>query len=299
MLKLLDNSKLPSLMVNDMSSNSNANFSPYPKVSEDYSVRTLSIIKSDMASRCYNLCVGDEALFFSRDECVWKVHPSGIIEEYARMKDGSLIAGIAFDQNNALFVLTATGVLIQIDENKKGHTVVSLSTVLDVEHPIQICDLSYASGVLCASVQFRNGSGILRLAPTGSVMWISRTTKCGTLGIFVEKDKFVWSVELENNSIVKRKPTPNASPLVEINIDGLNLNMDDVREGRICKDLNQELYVSAKDTVFRLSEKEPTMVEPIATGINTVTGLCFWKKSLYILESGTARILEVSEINCA
>ncbi len=283
------------LEVDKMPFENNKNSLLYPKVSDDYSVSTVSIIKPALASHCYNLCAGQDAIFFSRNDSVWKVYPDGVIEEYIRIQDELPIAGIAFDHNFELFVLTSAGTLFQIANNKKGRTVASLSSFLDVDHSVQMCDLSYGNGVLCASVQLAEESGILRIAPSGSWMWISRTTDEGTQGISVTKDKMVWSVESKIGKVLKRRPIKDSKPILSVNIDNSNSLMSpNIRDGRICNNSDNCVFFCVGAKIFKLVTLEPRRVELIADGVKDVTGMCYMTNSLYVLEAGAARILELS-----
>jgi hypothetical protein len=266
---------------------------PIPQVPEGYRVEVICQLDLKWSDRLSRLTRESTGIYFACGDFVSHIQarrkwpPS-----YAWLQNDSFIHALIFDRNSNLFVATSERTVYQIYPNKGG----------------RICSRKPRDGALLTDLclfpddttllvsDFHSGIYSISLTRPGGE-WSLLSANVGTRGMTIAKGH-LWTVEPEAGLIAKRSLDGKEVSKFRILSDHDFHCPERGYDAQLAMDGAENFYVTAgaAGTVLRLN---PTTgdVEVFVSGLLNPTGVsASVNGTLYVLEAGRARVLEVQNL---
>lgn len=268
-----------------------------PRAMQGYFIVVLSKLSGLCINRFSRMTTGPRGLCFACDNSVWLVDNNGQLAEYARIRGNSTISGLRFDKKGMLYISTVQGTVYRIDPCKSGRILAQLDGTLTGGGTfLSDIVLGNRDDIYVSNFPSNTG-GIFKIDNKGSVDMFIGGPGHGTQGLLLDRENHLWSLEHGTGSVLKY--SSDGRELARINIaEPESFNFSDGFDGNLAMDSLQRLYVTVGKAGMVVRVNQDYETEVFMHDLVNPTGITFGDDgSLYVLESGKARVLRVLFLN--
>lgn len=270
-----------------------------PDIPTGYGIKVFSQLNSSHSDRFSRMTLGPGGTYFACDGSVWFIDQTGHLIEYARIRGNSTISGLCFDSRGILYVTTIQGTIYRIDPNKSGRVLAHLAHRQN-NGEIFLADLVIGpQEELYVSNCPSNNGGIFKVEADGEYKILSSGPHQGTQGLLLDQEGFLWGLEHETGTVVKRALSGSAVTRIAVS-DSQAFNFAEGFDGNLAMDSLGRLYVTAgrAGSIIRVNREGRS--ETFLTGLVNPTGIAFGADgALLVLEAGRSRVLKVGALDKA
>ncbi len=270
------------------------------QVIQGYTVSVISKLNALSVNRFSRMVISPRGLAFACDNSVWLIENSNQLTEYARIRGNSTISGLRFDKKGMLYIATVQGNVYRIDPYKSGRILAQLDGAMTGGGTfLSDLVLDYEDNLYVSNFPSNTG-GIFKIDNRGSVIKFLGGSGHGTQGLYFQNlnhKSYLWSLEHGSGCVVKYNL--NSQEIARVNIaEPESFNFSDGYDGNLAMDSLNRLYVTVGKAGLIMRVNEDLETEIILRDLVNPTGLTFDDDdSLYVLESGKARVIKINVMN--